>query len=124
MSLANLEDRIQQDTGSEFRFFLMEQTVDEFVDGGIKTTRVKQWPAGKIAAIPSDYRIGNVAFAPVARAVVLNNAVPQAKLDVRGNSVFVNEENGGREMDVECQLNALPVPDENRVAVIDTGIGG
>lgn len=123
MSLTNLEDRISQDLGSPFRFFLMEDTIDVFDDGGIKTTRVKKWrnPA-KIAAVPLDRRVGNVAFAPVARAVMLNNAIPDAHIDVRGCAVFPEAQNNGRELDVECQLNAFPVPDENRVAVFDTGI--
>lgn len=123
MSLSQLEDRIQQDTASAFRFFLMENTIDEFTDGGLATQRVKKWRnAAKIAAIPSDGRIGNTAFAPVTRAVRLSNAIPQAQIDVRGCAVFPEEQNNGRELDVECQLNAFPVPNENRVAVFDTGI--
>jgi hypothetical protein len=120
MSLANLEDRISQDLSSPFRFYLMEDTIDVFDDGGLKTTRTKKWPIGKIAAIPNDKRIGKTAFAPVGRAVSIANQVPEAKLDVNGCAVFPMEDNGGRELDVECQLNAFPVPDENRVAVIDT----
>lgn len=123
MSLANLEDRIQQDLGSPFRFYLMEQTVDVFTDGGVATTRVKKWAdASKIAAVPADKQVGTVAFAPVARAVMLNAAVPQAKIDVRGCSVFPEAQNNGRELDTECQLDAFPVPNENRIAVMDTGI--
>jgi len=122
MSLAQLEDRISQDLNSPFRFFLMEDTVDIPTDGGVAYTRTNKWPVGVVAAIPSDRRIGKVAFAPIGRAMTIAQEVPEARIDVRGNAVFMFEANGGRELDVECQLNSFPVPDENRVATIDTGI--
>jgi len=124
MSLALLEDRISQDLNSPFQFFLLEDTLDVFNGGGITSTRTHKWPTGKIAAIPNDGLIGRTAFAPIGRAMTLSNAVPEAKIDVNGCAVFVDDANGGRELDVECQLNALPVPDENRVFVLDTGIVG
>jgi hypothetical protein len=122
MSLANLSDRVSQDTASPFQFFLVEDTVDVFSDGGIATTRTKKWPVSKIAAIPSDRRIGNAAFAPVARAVSLSRQVPEAQIDVNGVAVFPEADNGGRSLVVEAQSNVLPVPDESRVDVIDTGV--
>lgn len=122
MSLAQLQDRVSQDLNAPFQFYLMENTLDIFNGGGITTTRAHKWPIGKIAAVPNDGIVGKVAFAPVGRAMALSNAVPEAQLDVNGNAVFVTEANGGRELDVECQLNAFPVPDENRIAVLDTGI--
>lgn len=122
MSLAMLEDRISQDLNMPFRFYLMENTLDIFNGGGITSTRTHKWPAGKIAAVPNDGLIGRTAFAPVGRAVSLSNAIPEAAIDVNGCAVFVDDANGGRELDVECQLNAFPVPDENRVFVLDTGI--
>jgi hypothetical protein len=123
MSLANLADRVSQDIASPFRFLLVEDTVDVFSDGGIATTSTKKWPsAGKIAAIPSDQRIGNSMFAPVGRAVNLAQEVPGAGIDVNGVSVFRFEHNNGKQLDVEAQLNAVPLPEESRVAVIDTGV--
>ncbi len=123
MSLANLEDRISQDTGQPFRFFLMEGTVEVPTDGGVTYASQKIWSdAAIIAAVPFDKRIGKTAFAPIGRAMSIAQQVPEAKIDVRRNSVFMFEENGGRELDVECQLNAFPIPDENRIATMDTGI--
>jgi hypothetical protein len=122
MSVANLEDRISQDLNVPFSFYLMEDTVDIPTDGGVTYARGNKWPVGAVAAVPSDGRIGKTAFAPIGRAMSIDREVPEARVDIRGNAVFHFEENGGRELDVECQLNAFPIPDENRIAVIDSGI--
>lgn len=122
MSLARVEARISEDVGQPFRFYLNEQSIDVFNDGGTAVTRTKVWPAQRVAFIPADTRIGYTAFAPVRRAWEISNQVPDAGIDVRGVTVAHEESNGGRELTIEAQLNAMPVPDEGRVVVINAGV--
>lgn len=123
MTRTELEDRIQQDKGGPFRLMVNENSVDIFTDGGTAYTRTKVWPAQKIAAIPVGKRVGSTAFAPVLRAMELANQVgPAAGIDVRGVTVYYEESNGGRELSIEAQVNAMPIPDEQKVYVTDAGV--
>lgn len=122
MTRSQLEDRIQQDTGSPFKFFVIEKSIDVFNDGGTAATRTKIWPAEQVAFIPAGKAVGATAFAPVVRAMELSAQVPEAGIDVRGTTVYHDADNGGRELTIECQLNAMPVPQESKVFVIDAGV--
>jgi hypothetical protein len=126
MSLARLSDRISQDTGSPFRFYNMDilPDIDRFTDGGIATAPVSRWPdASKIAAVPADQRIGRTKWAPVGRAMDLDAAVPDAKIDVNGQASFPETSNNGRNYTNEVQCNVFPMPNEKRISVMDTLIG-
>ncbi|HRH45812.1 MAG TPA: hypothetical protein PKY82_29490, partial [Pyrinomonadaceae bacterium] len=68
MTMVQLEQRIQDDKGSEFRFYPMEDTVEVFTDGGTATTSTKVWAAQRVAAVPGGTVVGKSAFAPVVRA--------------------------------------------------------
>lgn len=121
MSFAMLEQRIQDDLGSDFRFYPMEDTVDVFTDGGTATTSTKVWAAEKVAVVPAGVRVGATAFAPVVRAMDIARALPQARIDTNGVAVFYEGLGTGRELQVEAQLNALALPDEQKTYVIDVG---
>jgi hypothetical protein len=123
MTATQLTDRISQDLGSQFEFFIVENTVDVFDDGGLAYTRTKIWPAGKIAAVPADGRVGRVAFAPVLRAWdIASEAGPDASIDVNGVTVVADVQNSGKACEFQAQLNALPVPDESKLYVTATGV--
>jgi hypothetical protein len=121
MTLVQLEQRIQDDLGSDFRFYPIEDTVEVFDDGGTATTATKVWTAEKIAAVPAGTVVGYSAFAPVVRAMDIARQLPQAKIDTNGQTAFYEEHNNGRELTVEVQVNALPVPDEGKMFVMDVG---
>jgi len=121
MTLTQLESRIQDDLGSEFKFYPMEDTVEVFDDGGTATTATKVWTAEKIAVVPAGTVVGKAAFAPVVRAMDIARQLPQAKIDTNGQTAFYEEHNAGRELSVEVQVNALPVPDEQKMFVMDVG---
>jgi hypothetical protein len=122
MTRAQLAQRIADDLGAPFQFFIIEDTVDVYDDGGITTTATKVWPAEKVAAIPEGGVIGYSAFAPVLRAQELARALPAAGIDQRGCTVYYDEAGTGRDLTIEAQINAMPVPDEQRVFVIDVGV--
>lgn len=121
MTLVQLEQRIQDDLGSEFRFYPIEDTVEVFTDGGTASTSTKVWAAEKIAAVPASTAVGYSAFAPVVRAMDIARQLPQAKIDTNGQTAFYEEHNNGRELSVEVQVNAMPVPDEQKMWVMDVG---
>lgn len=121
MTFVQLEQRISDDFGSAFRFYVMEDSVEVFTDGGTATTSTKVWAAEKIAAVPAMTTVGYAAFAPVIRAMDIARQLPQAKIDVNGQTAFYEEYNNGRELAVEVQVNAMPVPDEQKMFIMDVG---
>jgi hypothetical protein len=121
MTWTQLEQRIQDDLGSEFRFYPMEDTVEVFTDGGTATTSTKVWAAEKIAAVPAGTAVGKSAFAPVVRAMDIARQLPQAKIDTNGQTVFYEEHNNGRELSVEVQMNPIGIPNEQLMWVMDVG---
>ncbi|HLL74815.1 MAG TPA: major capsid protein [Pyrinomonadaceae bacterium] len=122
MTRAQLAERVQDDLGAPFEFIVIEDTVDLPTDGGTATSSTKVFEAGNVAFVPADNRIGSSAFVPVLRAYDLVRQFPQAGIDTRGVTVFYDEEITGRELRIEAQLNAMPIPDEQRVWVIDAGV--
>ena len=122
LSLPQVEDLIRQRTGRPFRFIVNENHVDAHTDAGIARGAVKVWPAMRVAAVPAGMQVGSTAFAPVARAYDLSNVVDDASIDVRGQTVFHEVSNGGRELTVEAQFNPMPDPDEGNLYVINAGV--
>lgn len=122
MTRAELQSRIEDDLGQPFRFVINENTADIFNDGGIVTTRTKVFTAQRVAFIPAGGRVGYNAFAPVSRAMELSAQVPGAGIDIRGATVYHEQNGNGRELTVEAQVNAMPVPDEGLVYVINAGV--
>lgn len=120
MTRAQLAQRIEDDIGYPFRFFLFDDTLEPFTDGGLATSAANVWPAGRIAAVPNGGRIGRTAFAPVARAMDLAAALPAAGIDQNGMTVFYDEKNAGKELRVEVQCNPLTIPNEQKLFVENT----
>jgi hypothetical protein len=119
---AQLESRIQEDLGQPFRFYILEHSMDIFDDGGLAYTRTKVWPAQYVAMVPPGTSVGNMSYAPVSRAMELARQVPGAGVNIRGNTVYYDEAGAGRDLTIECQVNAMPVPNEQNVWVIDAGV--
>jgi hypothetical protein len=120
-----IEARLRAELRREFTIVIFEDTLETFADGGLtNTTTVQRWPAERVGFIPAANggAVGFTAFAPVARAYDLTAQVPDAGIDVRGNTVYHFAENGGRQFVVECQLNAFPVPFEDRMFVANVGV--
>lgn len=121
-TVSQVEQRIQDETGRPFRFFVNENTVQTFTGAGLARTNTKVWPAQRVAAVPAGFVVGSTAFAPVARAYDISNQTPEAGVDVRGVTVYHEIGNGGRELTVEAQFNPMPDPDEANIFVINAGV--
>lgn len=117
-----IEDRISQEFGYPFRFIVNETTHDIFSGAGQTVVRTKVWPTGRVAVIPSGGVVGNTMQAPVARAFQIARGAPSAGIDVRGQTVYPEVEGNGRGLTVEAQINAMPLPIEQRVYVINAGV--
>jgi hypothetical protein len=122
MTRSMLADRVQQDLGQPFEFFINENSVDVFDDGGLTYTRTKVWPAQKVAAVPVSGVVGRTAFAPVVRAQELDAQVPEAGIDVRGATAYHTLANEGKELALSVQINSLPIPDENSMYITNVGV--
>jgi len=119
---AQLERRIEEDLGQAFKFYIIEHSADVFTDGGLAYTSTKLWPAQYVALVPPNVVVGEMKYAPVSRAMELARQVPGAGINVRGNTVYYDEAGMGRDLTVECQVNAMPIPNEQNVWVIDAGV--
>jgi len=105
-----------------FTIQVIEDTVDVFADDGVDTTETDVWPVQHVALIPPGGTVGVTHFVPVFRAQELARQIPDAKLDVRGASVFPISEKNGKMLKIEAQLNIFPVPAERNVYVTDAGV--
>lgn len=125
MTRDEVEARIRSEIKRDFVVVIFEDILTTFADGGYtNTVDVNRWPALKIGFIPraGNGTVGFNAFAPVARAYDLSSQVPNAGIDVRGQTVYHEVENGGRGLGVECQVNVMPVPIESRIFVPNVGV--
>lgn len=120
MTRAQLVQRLSDDLGQPIFIQVIEDNLDVYTDGGTATSATKVFTVSRIAAIPGDGRIGYSAFAPITRAQEMARALPQAQIDTNGVTVYYDEAGAGRELTIEAQLNAVPVPDEQRVFVMNT----
>lgn len=119
---SQLEQRVADDIGADFRFYIIENSLDVFTAGGTAVTRTKVWPAQRVAAVPAGGVVGSTVFAPVARAFDLARSVPQAGIDVRGQTVYYTSENDGKALKCQAQVNAFPLPNEQLMYVINAGV--
>jgi hypothetical protein len=120
MTRAQLSQRIQDDIGYPFTFYLFDDTLETFTDGGTATSSVNVWPAGRIAAVPQGGKVGRTAFAPVVRAMELARAAGTAGIDERGMTVYYDEAQTGKELKVEVQCNPFTIPNEQKLFVENT----
>lgn len=121
-TIVQVEQRIQDETGAPFRFILNENTVEPFTGPGVARQQVHVWPDHVVAAVPQNGRIGTTAFAPVIRAYDLTSQVPNAGIDIRGQTIYHEVANGGREIIIEGQFNPMPDPDETKIFVMNAGV--
>lgn len=116
-----LESEVQDELGTDFAFLEWEDSLDVFVDGGTTKTRQNVFPADTLAAIPAGTAVGKAGFAPVDRAFELMGAHPEAGVDVNGVTVYYTPINEGKGLKTSAQLNAYPVPDDQKTFVINIG---
>ncbi len=120
---AEFEELVRDASGIDLTFYVMEHKLDVYTTGGLETTRTRVWPSQKIALVPIGVAVGNMCYSPVVRAYdVVGDASLGSEIDVRGQTVFREVAGNGRQATWECQVNAFPVPNEDRLWVMDTGI--
>lgn len=118
-----VEQRISDTLGlPSFTFVVNEDTTSPYTDVGFAQTKTKVWPAQRVAAIPANDFIGSVGFAPVARAIELAGVTPEARIDTNGMVAYRFPKNDGKELQLDVQVNAIPLPVEQRIAVINAGV--
>jgi len=115
-----LAEQVSDDLGIPFNFFLFDDTLDVFNDGGTSYTSTNVWPAGYIAAVPSGGAVGRTVFAPVVRAMEIARASGNPGIDQRGQTVYYEESVMGRDLTVEVQVNPFTIPNEQKLRVENT----
>ena len=115
-----LAEAVSDTLGIPFNFFLFDDTLDVFNDGGTATTSTNVWPAGYIAAVPSGGVVGRTVFAPVVRAMEIARASGNPGIDQRGQTVYYEESVMGRDLTVEVQVNPFTIPNEQKLRVENT----
>jgi hypothetical protein len=117
-----IENRLTDMFGIPFGFAVNEDTTSPYTDVGFAQTKTKVWQTGKVAFIPANDFIGTTGFAPVGRAIELAGVNPDARIDVNGMTVYRFSKNDGKEFQMDAQVNAIPLPDENRIFVMNVGV--
>lgn len=120
MTPAQIEDRIAQEFGQDFRFVIDERVVERFTGSGNTTATTKIWPTGKIAAIPAGGTVGSMLKAPQFRAQMRND-IPESVIDRNGIFVYPQSLNDGKAIKIQAQANWVPFPDEQKIYVVDAG---
>ena len=115
-----LAEAVQDELGIPFNFFIFDDTLDVFNDGGTAYTSTNVWPAGYIAAVPSGGVVGRTVFAPVVRAMEIARASGNPGIDTRGQTVYYKEDVMGRDLTVEVQVNPFTIPNEQKLRVENT----
>lgn len=121
-TMRDIQSRITDMRGRPFAFFIDEGTLDVPVDGGIDFVNTKRWLTGRIAAIPASGTVGRTCFAPVVRAAELDRNFPGAGIDRNGVTIYYTSLNEGKGAKVSAQVNALSIPSEDNLWVINAGI--
>jgi hypothetical protein len=122
LSRTQLEEIISREYPGPFAIIVFEDTVQEYTDGGLSKTSVNIWPANRVAWIPADGIVGSTYYAPSVTGFQLAGANPGFQIDVRGQVVVRTVVNEGKGLIVRCQVNALAVPNEQKVYVVNAGI--
>lgn len=119
-TVTSLQDRVREEGFPNITLVSDERTYDEFTDGGSATSPAYYVPDGMIGFQPADGRVGNTHVAPVTRAYDFLTGGNRSLAN--GVAIFRDEENNGKTLKIAAQQNALSVPEQTRVYVVDTGI--
>lgn len=117
-------ERLRDDTGLDLTFYTLDHKGDRYTDGGMATTRQRYWPDEQMALVPTGVAVGNMCYAPVARAheIARSATAGGQEIDVRGQTCYVEIAGNGRQATWEVQVNSFPVPREDNIWVMDTGV--
>lgn len=115
-----LQDRVREEGFGEVTLVIDERTYDQWTDGGSATTATKYVPAGKIAFQPASGVVGATYVAPVVRAYDFLSGANRSLAN--GVAIFRSEKNEGKTLLIEAQENAIVLPTEGSVYVVDSGV--
>lgn len=122
LTLRALRERIQEELDQGFSLVEADHNTADVFDGpGNSTSQETYYNEGKVTFVPRDGRVGRMAAAPIARAYSYRSGAGD-QVDVRNVAVFYIMKNDGRAMKVDFQMNWLPIPYEEKVYVVETGI--
>jgi hypothetical protein len=119
-TFSSLQDRVREEGFPDVQLVIDERTYDKFTDGGNATSSTNYVPAGKIAFQPSNGVVGATHVAPVVRAYDFLSGANRSLAN--GVVIFRSEKNDGKTLLIEAQENAIVLPDENKVYVVDSSV--
>ena len=121
MTRTQFLDNLRSELGQPFGIRIDERTAEEYQGADQTLTTVNYFTAQKVAFTTSS-PIGSSYFAPVARAYNAMQSIPVEMRDANGFWTFISAPNDGKNLHVEAQVNALPMPNEQNVLVYSVGI--
>jgi hypothetical protein len=119
-TVTSLQDRVREEGFPEFQLVIDERTYDAPTDGGSATSSANYVPAGLIAFQPANGVVGSTYVAPVVRAYDFLSGSNRSLAN--GVAIFRSEKNEGKTLLIEAQENAIVLPTESSVYVVDTGV--
>lgn len=118
-TIGNVQDRLSEEGFGPVKIVIDERTYDEFTDGGSATTSTAYIPTGKVLFQPASGVVGATHFAPVTRAEDYMGGAGIRREQLQDFTVFYREKNDGKTLMVESQANALSLPAEQNVYVVN-----
>lgn len=118
-TIANLEDRLSEEGFGEVTIAIDERTYDAWTDGGSAHTATAYVPTGKVLFQPANGQVGQTHFAPVTRAYDYMNSESVKRVNLNDIVIIYGEKNQGKTLVIEAQANAIPMPIEQYVYVVN-----
>lgn len=118
-TIGNVQDRLSEEGFGPVRIVIDERTYDDFTDGGSATAATAYIPTGRVLFQPANGVVGATHFAPVTRAEDYMGQSGIRRDQLQDFTVFYREKNDGKSLMVEAQANALSLPNESSVYVVN-----
>ncbi|HYG66110.1 MAG TPA: hypothetical protein VD838_00575 [Anaeromyxobacteraceae bacterium] len=119
VTAGNIEQVLEQEGYGEVRVIIDERTYDKPTTNPLVTSPTKYVPTGRVLFQPPSGVVGATHFAPVARA--FEYASKDRRVNRNDVALFLNPQNNGKTLEEEAQLNAIPMPIEQAVYVVNAG---
>ncbi len=121
MTRTQFLDNLRGELGQPFGIMVDERTADEYQGATEAVTNVNYFTAQKVGFLTSN-AIGNTHFAPVGRAYSFMQDIPTDLRNANGFWTFIESQNSGKNLEIQAQVNALTIPNENNVLVYSVNV--
>lgn len=119
-TVANIADRLSEEGFGQITIIVDERTHDAWTDGGSAYSSTPYIATGRVLFQPANGIVGRTHFAPVVRAY--DHVARDQRANLRDVVVFHSPQNNGKNLLIEAEAIAFPLPDEQFTYVVNAGV--